>query len=143
MILVSRGIILKEGRILAAQRPPEMSLAFLWELPGGKKREGESITECLCREIREEFGIEIRVIGPAGDPVEREHRGNLYRMIPVLGEFVSGEVELKEHLQVRWLPADRLGLLEWAPADLEIVKRWMQPLAAEEMKAIVRNPNFR
>jgi 8-oxo-dGTP pyrophosphatase MutT (NUDIX family) len=36
-----------------------------WELPGGRIREGEDVTDCLRREIAEEVGIDVTV----GEPV--------------------------------------------------------------------------
>ena len=50
-----------DGHLLIAQRKPEAMLGGLWEFPGGKCRPGESLTDCLRREIREELGMEIEV----------------------------------------------------------------------------------
>lgn len=35
-----------------------------WELPGGRIELGESSTECLAREIREELNIDVKVSSP-------------------------------------------------------------------------------
>jgi A/G-specific adenine glycosylase len=48
-----------DGRLLIAQRKPEAMLGGLWEFPGGKCQPGETLPDCLRREIREELGLEI------------------------------------------------------------------------------------
>ena len=48
------------GLVLIAQRPPGKVLAGRWEFPGGKLAEGESPSEALQRELREELGIVVR-----------------------------------------------------------------------------------
>lgn len=59
---VAAGIIRNsDGRILIAQRPPEGLLGGLWEFPGGKQETGETLPECLQRELREELAIEVEV----------------------------------------------------------------------------------
>jgi len=50
-----------DGHLLIAQRKPDAMLGGLWEFPGGKCQTGESLPDCLRREIREELGIEIEV----------------------------------------------------------------------------------
>ncbi len=49
------------GRILIAQRPAEGLLGGLWEFPGGKQEDGESLPEALVRELEEELGIGVEV----------------------------------------------------------------------------------
>ncbi|MBI3361200.1 MAG: A/G-specific adenine glycosylase, partial [Chloroflexi bacterium] len=60
---VTAGIVRKNGRVLIAQRPADKLLGGLWEFPGGKCEAGESLAECLRRELREELGIEVAVGG--------------------------------------------------------------------------------
>lgn len=45
--------------LLVAKRPSGKALAGLWEIPGGKVEVHESLTDALCRELREELGISI------------------------------------------------------------------------------------
>jgi len=59
---VTAGVIRREdGCLLIAQRKPDAMLGGLWEFPGGKCQPGESLADCLRREIREELGLEIEV----------------------------------------------------------------------------------
>ncbi len=59
---VAAGLIYDEqGRLMIAQRPAEGLLGGLWEFPGGKQEAGETLPECLQRELREELAIEVEV----------------------------------------------------------------------------------
>lgn len=59
-IIVAVGIIISiEKKILIAQRPQHRSYAGLWEFPGGKIEQNETIYQGLCRELSEEIGIEV------------------------------------------------------------------------------------
>lgn len=58
---VTAAVICREGKLLIAQRPADGLLGGLWEFPGGKLQPGESLVDCLKREICEELGSEIEV----------------------------------------------------------------------------------
>jgi A/G-specific adenine glycosylase len=65
------------ARILLAQREADDMLGGLWEFPGGTVESGESYTDALRRELREELGIEVEV-GPL--LVTVEHSYSHFRM---------------------------------------------------------------
>ena len=58
-IQVAAALIFHEGRYLITRRKASVHLEGLWEFPGGKREQGESLEECLRREVREELGIEV------------------------------------------------------------------------------------
>ena len=60
-IEVAAGLVFDQGRLLITQRNESDHLGGLWEFPGGKVESGETFEECLCRELREELGIDIEV----------------------------------------------------------------------------------
>ena len=55
------GVVWKGRRVLIARRPSDGLLGGLWEFPGGKLEGGESLPECVRREVREEVGIDASV----------------------------------------------------------------------------------
>ena len=58
---VTAGVIWRGEQVLLAQRPLDGLLGGLWEFPGGKQEPGETLVECLKRELCEELGIEVDV----------------------------------------------------------------------------------
>lgn len=58
---VTGAVIQHEEQVLIAQRPADGLLGSMWEFPGGKQEEGEDLTTCLQREIKEELGVRINV----------------------------------------------------------------------------------
>lgn len=57
---IAAGIVWRQGRVLIARRPRDGMLGGLWEFPGGKQREGETLAEACEREVREETGLRVR-----------------------------------------------------------------------------------
>ena len=57
MKIVTAAVIIEDGRLLLAQRAADDPLAGLWELPGGKVEEGETLQQCLERELMEEMSL--------------------------------------------------------------------------------------
>lgn len=63
---VTAAVIHRDGQVLIARRPENGLLGGMWEFPGGKIEPGETLPDCLKREIREELGVEIQVGEPFG-----------------------------------------------------------------------------
>lgn len=56
--------VMRSGNAYFIQkRPPKGLLADLWEFPGGKVEKGETPRQALVREIQEELGVRIKVLG--------------------------------------------------------------------------------
>ncbi|MBU0519699.1 A/G-specific adenine glycosylase [bacterium] len=58
---VTAGLIWDDGKLLITQRKENGFLGGLWEFPGGKQEAGESLEECLARELHEELDISVNV----------------------------------------------------------------------------------
>lgn len=102
---VAAAAIMRDGRLLLAQRAHPPELAGQWELPGGKVEEGETPAEGLARELSEELGVRVRVGRGIGAEVPL-HGGMVLRAYEV--DLLAGEPEAKEHLAVAWVDAQGL-----------------------------------
>ena len=119
MMIVTAGILEKDGRVLLAQRNPEDYLGLKWEFPGGKVEEGESPEACLERELAEELGIETRTGHIFDVRFARRPQGDMlilfYRTM-----LLSGEPALLDCHAVRWVLPEELTDFDLAPTDAEI-----------------------
>ncbi len=121
IINVVAAAIEKDGLIFCAQRPEGKSLAGFWEFPGGKLEEGETPEEALIREIKEEFNSEIEIVSYLNE-ASYEYDFGIVTMKTYLSKLISGDLELLEHQDSKWLPLDRLMELNWAPVDIPAVE---------------------
>ena len=110
---VSAVIFDRRRRLLLQQR----SDGGQWGLPGGSLEIGESVTEGVIREVREETGLTVRVrrlVGVYSEPalqVVRYPDGNVWHYVNVCFECAVREGELTtcdETLALRWTPLTRL-----------------------------------
>ena len=124
-INVTCGLIEAEGKVLVARRAGNRENSGLWEFPGGKLSPGETESECLHREIREELGAEIRI--------ERRLRPSLHRrpdrslcLIPFVCSLVRGRPSPLEHDRILWAGGRELLRLSWCPADLPVLRQYLR-----------------
>jgi len=120
---VTCAIIERDGRVLAAQRGADMSHPLKWEFPGGKIHPGESREDCVRREIREELGLELKVVRALSPSVHVYPSAEVV-LYPFVCLIAEGEPVLKEHADVAWLTPGELAQLDWAAADIPIMTEY-------------------
>lgn len=121
-IRVTCAIIIENNKILCAQRSQNMSHPLLWEFPGGKIEAGESEAACIIREIKEELNIEINILERLESHFHTYPQKKEIELIPFICGYIGGNFKLKEHKEIRWVSYFDLQQLDWAAADLPIVK---------------------
>jgi len=121
-IHVTAAVLVREGRVLAARRPEGASRGGLWELPGGKVEPGESRAACLCRELREELGIEVQVGQPLCS-VTHDYPDLRVHLHAFRCTWARGTLRPTAHDALRWLGPDELWDVSWSEADRPIVER--------------------
>lgn len=121
-VLVAAGVLRQGGRILATRRKAGSHLGGHWEFPGGKIEPDESPESCLVRELEEELGVTVRP-GRILDVVFHRYPEKSVLLLFYACELVSGEPRARDCDAVAWVPVSELPALEWAPADVDFVRR--------------------
>ena len=119
---VTAGLIIQNGKLLITQRPLNKLFGGLWEFPGGKQQEGETLEQCLAREISEELNINIQI----GEKLMSVHHfdGSLNLTLHVfLCDFRSGELECREVHDFRWTEFSDLDHYKFTKPDQKVIER--------------------
>lgn len=114
------AVIVREGLVLCAQRQSTNGAVGLWEFPGGKLEQGETLQAALKREILEELRCGIEVGDRVAETIHAYPSGTI-RLHTFYCELSGGEPEVTEHQRLVWLDPAVLGDLDWSPADVPAV----------------------
>ncbi|MCI0706569.1 MAG: (deoxy)nucleoside triphosphate pyrophosphohydrolase [Ignavibacteriae bacterium] len=109
---VAVAIIRKNGKILACQRKKGARYELKWEFPGGKLEPGETILQCLARELREELSIEIGRVSKIETQAAEYDDGGRYEVAYCFVDDVSGELQNNVFEKVQWTTLDELRSLD-------------------------------
>jgi A/G-specific adenine glycosylase len=110
----------EHGQILIDRRRPEGLLGGLWEFPGGKIELGETVEECIKREIQEELGIDISV----GDRlITIDHAYSHFRVTLIVHHcrYLSGVPQPIECDEIRWVTLDEIDQFPFPKANTQII----------------------
>lgn len=124
--LAVSAAIVRDGKVLVVRRtrPPAQGL---YTLPGGAVEAGETLTDAVMREVREETAIEIEPVALAGhrEAIFRDKKGRAERHFVILcfaSRWLKGEPVLNEELsEARWLDPTELEGLKTTEGLTEIV----------------------
>ena len=120
-LVVVAAVIEQQDCFLITKRAAGDHLAGCWEFPGGKLESGESLTDALRREMREELDVEIE-IGEQIDYVEHAYPNRIvclhfYRC------QLKGKPRPMLNQQIRWVKRRELATLEFPLADKALIVR--------------------
>ncbi|MFO5494864.1 MAG: 8-oxo-dGTP diphosphatase MutT [Cuspidothrix sp.] len=109
-----------EKQILIDRRLPQGAMGGLWEFPGGKIEIGETIEECIKREIAEELGIEIAV---GEHLITIDHTYSHLRVTLTVhhSQHLAGIPQAIECDEIRWVSLDELDEFTFPEANGEII----------------------
>ena len=137
-----KAIIWHRGRILILQKNDRPG-SHPWEFPGGGLEFGEDFAAALRREVREETGLAVEILGPVGLWNFRRHLGRPLTGVMFICRADTEEVTLSfEHLAYRWVRPEELAeyplhaslrkaLAQIRPAQLAQAAKLAQQLVGE------------
>jgi 8-oxo-dGTP diphosphatase len=124
--LAVSAAIIRDGKILVVRRARKPALN-LYTLPGGAVETGETLTDAVRREVREETQLDIEPVALAGhrEVIVRDAQGKVERHFVILSfaaRWLAGEPVLNEELDdARWLVPSELASLRTTDGLAEIV----------------------
>lgn len=118
-IKVVAAVIYQNGKVFVTQRGYG-DMKDGWEFPGGKVEDGETNQHALEREIVEELNTKISV---KEHIVTVEYTYPKFQMFMdcYLCEIQSGNLELIEAENAKWVDINTIDDLDWLPADKKII----------------------
>ena len=119
-IVVTAAVVERDARFLVTRRQAGVHLEGYWEFPGGKCEAGESLVDCLRRELHEELGVDARVheelLTITHDYPERIVELHFFRC------DLAGEPSPTLGQDMRWVTRAELPTLTFPPADTELIR---------------------
>jgi A/G-specific adenine glycosylase len=126
-IVVGAAVVTNaKGQVLVAQRRVEDMLGGLWEFPGGKQEPGETIQQCIARELKEELGINTQ-IGDFLVTVKHAYSHFTMDMHTYFAKIVSGRPRPIHCQDFQWMKIADLRRLPYSTADLKIIDELEKP----------------
>jgi len=119
---IGAGVIWHKGKILSSQRPLKGLLGGMWEFPGGKQESGESLSETVHREIKEEMGIHVKV----GRKLARVDHAYSHFKITLHAHdcaYQSGKVQSLGVMDWRWVRPQDLKKFAFPAANQPIIQK--------------------
>jgi 8-oxo-dGTP diphosphatase len=122
IVKVTAAILEKDGKIIIAQRKRGDPLSGKWEFPGGKMEPGETPAQCLRRELKEEFDIDVTIGDYLGSNIHHYDHISI-ELLVFRASWVKGTIRLNDHNAYRWITADQISRFDFAPADIPFADR--------------------
>jgi mutator protein MutT len=121
MRLVTAAIIISKGKVLIARREPGDTGEGFWEFPGGVVEPGETLQQCLERELMEELGVTAEIGETIAESVTQDSRGYI-KLVALGARITGGEITPTAHDRVEWVSPGELESYGLSAPDIPIAK---------------------
>jgi 8-oxo-dGTP diphosphatase len=134
MLHVAIAVLLKDNYVLISKRADHIPQGGLWEFPGGKVEENETIEQALAREIKEELGIDIKSSSPLITTQFHYPEQSVFLEVRKVLDFIAHDYVFNKNSQyglegqlVRWVAINDLGDYSFPEANQVIINALMLP----------------
>ena len=127
VIRLAVAVIEEDQKYLVTQRLETSIFPGLWEFPGGRIRDGESLEQALVRTLDTRLGLTPSV-GEVISSKRHAYADYEVTLTMVHCTLDGSQPEAKAVQSFRWVPVAELDDLDWVPADLASMRRLIQDL---------------
>jgi mutator protein MutT len=113
---VAIAVIVRGVKVLVCQRPEGGSFAGYWEFPGGKREPGETVIECLRREVMEELALKVEPLHPLGT-IDHDYPRGRIRLHPYVCATDDPMPRLLACQDAKWIDPADLKRYRFPPAN--------------------------
>jgi mutator protein MutT len=126
---VAVAIVFRDSKVLVTRRKRGRVLGGYWEFPGGKLETGETLHDCVRREIQEELGILVQPV-ISFTPVPYQYADKHVTLHAFLCTHESGEPQPLAAEKLRWVTSSELQALTFPPANQQLIEQVIAAIPA-------------
>jgi mutator protein MutT len=124
---VAIAIVFRDSKVLITRRKPGAVLGGCWEFPGGKQEPGESLEDCVRRELLEELAMRVQPV-MSFTPIVHQYPDRQVTLHAFLCTHESGEPQLLACDEFNWVAPAQLRNFEFPEANQRLLEEVISAL---------------
>jgi mutator protein MutT len=133
---VAVAIVFSDFKVLITRRKAAAVLGGCWEFPGGKVEPGESLENCVRRELMEELALMVNPV-VACTPITHQYTDRTVTLHPFLCTYEPATPQLIGCDEFRWVTPAQLKDFEFPPANRSLIEDLLHALPKSHPKVSV------
>lgn len=129
---IAVGVIWQNDKLLIARRKEDQMLGGLWEFPGGKRREDETFSEAVFREVLEETGLTVAV-GELFATVRHAYTHFKITMYAYHCQVISGEAAANCSDEIQWISPSELEKYPFPKANKHVIDQLLNGALCQQL----------
>ena len=126
---VAVAIVFRDSKVLITRRKPGAVLGGCWEFPGGKQEPGESLEDCVRRELLDELAMRVQPV-MSFTPIMHQYPDRQVTLHAFLCTHESGEPQLLACDELNWVAPAELRNFEFPEANQRLIEELINALPA-------------